>query len=83
MRGFWLGLSLSVAFILGCATARLVVPPVSAQSAGRWQYQCVETDDAEESTTTANEFGSRGWELAEAAGDGQGAYQIWCFRAPL
>jgi hypothetical protein len=82
MRGFWIGLSISVAFIVGCATARLVVPPVSAQSTTRWQYHCVETDEAEDIAAAANQLGAQGWELASGAADGQ-AHQIWCFKSAL
>jgi hypothetical protein len=83
MRGFWFGLSISVAFIVGCATARLVVPPVSAQSTTRWQYHCVESDqDAAEVTEAANQIGAQGWELVAGLPTNRFS-QIWCFKSAL
>jgi hypothetical protein len=45
---FLAGLSVSIAFILGCAASRVVVPSAQAQYAGpRWQYFCLEAQRAD------------------------------------
>ncbi len=80
MKGFALGLSLSIAFILGCAAAPLIVPRMSAQqqAAGvqRWDYKCDEVR-WRRATETLQEFGQEGWELVTSE---QGTY---CFKRPL
>ena len=64
MRGFWLGLSLSVAFILGCVSAPMIVPQTRAQQeATRWVYLCFGAEAATEVQERANEVGARGWEM--------------------
>lgn len=66
MKGFALGLSLSLAFILGCLAAPFLVPRLSAQNPAnaRWEYYC--EDFAR--LGSLNEFlrarGQQGWELA-------------------
>ena len=76
---FWLGLSLSVAFVIGCVAAPLVIPPLSAQQAGgqRWQYFCFNERSAEDVTPLANRAGRDGWEMVAAG------LEAWCFKRPL
>ena len=69
MRGFILGLSLSLAFILGCLAAPFLVPRLSAQppvpgAMQRWEYKAIDIGAVRESRTTANlnEQGADGWE---------------------
>jgi hypothetical protein len=78
-----------VAFVFGCVTEALVVPPVQAgpeappirasTNATRWEYKCLHTSDPEEDGV-ANKLGAQGWELA-AVGDQYG--NRWCFKRPL
>jgi hypothetical protein len=75
MRQLLLGLSISVAFILGCVTAQhvpeLAMPTASAYAGPRWEYTCqaapVRTASAERSAESASEFlnqlGAQGWEI--------------------
>ncbi|MEM1418792.1 MAG: hypothetical protein AAGH15_28110 [Myxococcota bacterium] len=81
MRGFMLGLSLSLAFILGCLMGPFLVPPISAQppvpaAMQRWEYLAVGTGAMRESRATANlnEFGVQGWELVHVNGESGRAY---------
>jgi hypothetical protein len=69
-----------VAFVFGCATEALVVPPVRAgTNPTRWEYKCLDTWDPERDGN-ANKLGAQGWELA-AVGDRNG--QRWCFKRAL
>ena len=88
MRGFSLGLSLSIAFILGCVSAPLIVPPLSAQQVAqgvqRWEYACrptsMETMPAIDlAVTQFNTLGAEGWELVFAAPRSV----VACFKRPL
>jgi len=90
MRGFALGLSLSIAFILGCVAAPLVVPPLRAQNepppaaVARWEYQCLPVSMAtleaiERAQVQFNRLGAQGWELVVA--DSQSV--LACFKRPL
>jgi hypothetical protein len=86
MRQFLLGLSISVAFILGCVTAQHVpgvaMPSASATTSAytgqRWEYIC-ETigGSVRGATDVLNQFGAEGWELATPV-DG-----VACFKRPL
>ena len=81
MRGFMLGASLSVAFIIGCVARPYIVPPANANQAAfqRWQYYCFNDGDPQRVQANANKAGLQGWEMA-----GQGNYNpgssIWCFK---
>jgi hypothetical protein len=67
-----------VAFVFGCVTEALVVPPVRAgTNPTRWEYKCFDALNPEEN---ANKLGAQGWELAAAEG---GASGTWCFKRPL
>jgi hypothetical protein len=82
MRQFLLGLSISIAFILGCVTAQHVpgvaMPPASASTSTatytgqRWEYVCDKLNTSEFSvdnmTETLNRFGAGGWELTPTPG---------------
>ena len=62
MRGFWLGLSLALAFIVGCVAAPFIVPPLSAQQQGvqRWEYYSLHPNA---NLAALNEAGQQGWEF--------------------
>jgi hypothetical protein len=61
---------IAIVFIVGCATggvaAQLVVPPVRAgTSPARWEYHCVRVGtEGGHVTSTLNQLGAAGWELA-------------------
>jgi hypothetical protein len=70
-----------VAFVFGCVTEALVVPPVHANpNAARWEYHCI-TETGYSGTETMqedfNKLGREGWELAAAEG------ARFCFKRPL
>lgn len=85
MRGFLVGLSISLAFILGCvaASTELVVPRAEAAyvQEQRWAYFCFAGNSADDVQFKANAAGMRGWEMVTAATNGEGT-PIWCFRQP-
>jgi len=68
-------------FVLGCAVAPLVVPPLSAQQsqAPRWEYYCFEVSIWRDITPAANLKGAEGWEMVGSGGDGS----VWCFKRPM
>jgi hypothetical protein len=81
-RAFLIGLLLVGAFILGCVSASLVVPPARAgATAQKWEYHCIEEYGAESIAKKANEAGREGWEMVGA--DSLAKYQSWCFKRPL
>ena len=85
MRGFALGLSLSVAFIIGCLAGPYLAPAASAQPrprAQRYQYHCIEGhDNVQRLQERMNEKASRGWELVAVAAHGTWPNRAqWCFR---
>ena len=67
LSAFLLGLSFAAVYVLGCATARMIEPRVSAQEAPpgvqRWEYVMIHHgwDDGR----WANEAGAQGWELIQ------------------
>jgi hypothetical protein len=70
MKGFTLGLSISLAFILGCVSAPLIIPRLSAQNppnTTRWEYVCENFSGRFGALSSQQEFlnehGSEGWEL--------------------
>jgi len=87
MRGFALGVSLSLAFIVGCLAGPHLTTSASAQTAAspRYQYYCIGgRNSPADLTRTLNERASRGWELVTGAGMGD-RYQerfVWCMRRP-
>lgn len=85
MKGFALGLSLSIAFILGCVSAPLVSPSVSAQQEPlregltRWEYTCFDNPTGGPNVQRLNELGSQGWEMTPSRGRGA----EFCFKRPI
>jgi hypothetical protein len=82
MKGFALGLSISLAFILGCVSAPLIVPRLSAQNppnTPRWENYC----DTARSTGSMRELlartGPEGWELVAISGNAV----TFCFKRPV
>src|SRR5690606_20815931 len=83
MKGFALGLSLSLAFILGCVSAPLIIPRLSAQnppSTTRWEYLCEWVRGIEEHRALLDRSGAEGWELASQTGYPQ---PMVCLKRPL
>jgi hypothetical protein len=91
MRQFLLGLSISVAFILGCVTAQHVpgvaTPSASASTATytgqRWEYMCAKGPSFanivkfyDELPIFLNEHGAAGWEYIPHELD------RFCFKRP-
>ena len=68
-----------IAFVFGCVTEALVVPPVRAgTNPQRWEYKYVrESVSVEAAEQMSNRMGAQGWELASADGT------IFCFKRPL
>ncbi len=67
-------------FGLGCASAPLVIPPLSAQQSGvtRWEYTCY-ADNGGLNMDQLNQYGAQGWELVGPRDPGA---QL-CFKRPL
>lgn len=90
--GLLLGLSLSFAYFLGCATHQYTeAAPASAQTvyaqpasggAQRWAYQCTEGYNARTIVERANTLGQQGWEMVAGLGSARVA-GLWCFKRPL
>jgi hypothetical protein len=71
-----------VAFVFGCVTEALVVPPVRANTtATRWEFKCIHDHFDPEEDGVANRLGAQGWELVGANGGNNVPY--WCFKRPL
>jgi hypothetical protein len=69
-----------VAFVFGCVTEALVVPPVRAgTNPTRWEYKCIHKS-ADEIETAANKLGTEGWEIAAVGGT---ETRSWCFKRAL
>jgi len=80
MRGFALGLSLSVAFIIGCLAGPHLTVTAEAQTRQTYRYVCVEgSRNMETLTRILNVQGGMGRELIAVDGSDGGASQ-WCFR---
>lgn len=85
MRGLFIGLSLSLAFIVGCvaSSSRYGVPRAEAAAVAeqRWSYFCFEANDVGDLSSKANAAGLRGWDMvtSTAKPDGQ---LVSCFRQP-
>ena len=82
MRGFLLGSSVSIAFVIGCAASQVVVPPASAAPAQRWEYECVAALQDTPLTTHANELGKAGWEMTVAVSPSPN-HAVVCFKRRL
>lgn len=85
MRGFLIGLSISLAFIVGCVagSSRYGVPKAEAAAVveQRWAYFCFEAATVEDVSFKANAAGMRGWELVTSSMN-QNNQTVWCFRQP-
>jgi hypothetical protein len=86
MRGFLIGLSISLAFIVGCvaSSTRYGVPKAEAAAVveQRWSYFCFEASSVEDVSFKANAAGMRGWEMVAATPNAANAQMVWCFRQP-
>ncbi len=86
MRGFLIGLSVSLAFILGCVAAPLLTPTLSAQNAPpgvqRWQYSCRHIPSHANLNALVNEAGRDGWEMVNTQWLENGQKKS-CFKRPL
>ncbi len=98
MRNLVLGLSLSVAFIIGClagpAIRPRVVPPARAAKAppaakpakamSKWEYACFQVGPyPKEINRWGNKAGLSGWEMISSAYTGKNRQTIWCFKRQL
>ncbi|MCB9604558.1 MAG: hypothetical protein H6722_13690 [Sandaracinus sp.] len=81
MKGFALGLSLSLAFILGCVSAPVLIPRLSAQNpveVTRWEYLCDNSFRAvDDMSAFLARSGAEGWELVTQGGN------LLCLKRPL
>ena len=85
MRGFLIGLSVSLAFIVGCVagSSRYGVPRAEAAAVveQRWSYFCFDATTTDDVNFKANAAGLRGWDLVASSTNSSGA-TVWCFRQP-
>ena len=81
MRGFALGLSLSVAFIIGCLAGPHLTSSVDAQARPAFRYVCMEgTGDEARLSRMLDIQGRMGHELvAVGSGGADGGASQWCF----
>ncbi len=90
---FLLGLSLALAYILGCATSRMAEPsnanaqyaappPPAGAAVQRWSYQCTDGYNAETINERANTLGQQGWEMVAGLGSTR-VQGLWCFKRPM
>jgi len=98
MRNLILGLSLSVAFVVGClagpALRPAVVPPAKAAKAPKvakvvketpkWEYACFGVgSNPNEINRWSNKAGLSGWEMVSSVYTGRKPQTIWCFKRRL
>ena len=85
MRGFLIGMSIPLSFILGCvaSSSRYGVPRAEAAAVveQRWSYFCFEASTVDDIHFKANAAGMRGWEMVSSSPNASGQI-IWCFRQP-
>jgi len=81
-KGFRHGVGFVIAFVIGCASAPLVVPAISAQPAPpgvqRWEYSCYR-DASGLNMEQMNQYGAQGWELVGPRDQGAEL----CFKRPM
>jgi len=86
MRGFFIGLTVSIAFIAGCVAGSTRLSVASAKASyvveQRWAYFCFQESNVDDVNYKANAAGARGWELIAATTASNGSDAIWCFRQP-
>ena len=82
MRGFALGLSWSLAFIIGCLAGPHLTPSAEAQTRPTFRYTCMDgRANTERLTRLIDAQGQLGRELiAVAARADDPAGHQWCFR---
>ena len=87
MRNLILGLSLSVAFIIGCLVQPYIEAPVRARArtnVQKWEYKCFQAYKTVNVEAKANRLGRVGFDLVGANGSGNMAsYNSWCFKRRL
>ena len=85
MRGFLIGLSVSLAFIVGCVASSTRYGVSKAEAAAvveqRWSYFCFESSNVDDLSFKANAAGLRGWDLVTSTTKPEGAI-VACFRQP-
>ena len=85
MRGFLIGLTVSLAFIVGCVAGSTRHGVASAEAAAvveqRWAYFCFEAASVADVSFKANAAGMRGWELVTSTTATTGE-MVFCFRQP-
>jgi hypothetical protein len=84
MRRYTPAIIAIVSFLIGCAVAPLVVPPLSAQQQNvpRWEYLCFDADSSEDIDPLADRAGASGWELAVVV-ENSHRNPTWCFKREL
>jgi len=86
MRGFLIGLSISVAFIVGCVASSTRFGVSRAEAAAvveqRWSYFCFQASSVDDVSFKANAAGMRGWEMVTATPNSANDQMVWCFRQP-
>ena len=86
MRGFLLGLSISLAFIVGCVAGSRQLVLTDAKAGHevveqRWRYQCLDVQNLDNLKAKADGLGKLGWEMVTAIPLSD-ARSFWCFRQP-
>jgi hypothetical protein len=84
MRGFLLGLTVSIAFVAGCMASRLLVPPANAQAnLTWWDHYCYREGDTTDALgVAARKAGAQGWELVTVVAADSESRRLWCFKRP-
>ncbi len=81
MRGLALGLSLSVAFIIGCLAGPHLTPSADAQARETYRYACIDGHQDElQLGRLLDAQGLVGRELVAVGSVGSGHGSQWCFR---
>ena len=80
MRGLMVGLSVSVAFIVGCLVSPHLVPAARAAEAAKVKYHCFEAENARDLGELSNRFATKGWRMVTGAGFAAGNVNrmVWC-----
>lgn len=85
MRKSLVGLSVALAFVVGCvaSSTRYGVPKAEAAAVveQRWSYFCLEANGVDDLNFKANAAGMRGWELVTSTAQSDQRIAC-CFRQP-
>jgi hypothetical protein len=73
-------LALLAGCVAGSVASREVSKPATAAQQQRWEYICVEKEDADDLQAYANQAGAAGWQMV---GSGGPENRTWCFKQPL